>query len=285
MIKITRFFYIHWLVLPLLLLSWCAGGLYTLLTAYAVVTVHELFHLFAALLVRERVGAIIVMPFGMTLRLSAGLIKNTGKEMCIAAAGPFANVLMLCLYPLLERYYGSTSLSLLLFKTLNWAVLLVNLLPCLPLDGGRIMKAFLTQKIGYISAISVMRRVSRTVILGLGMLCGFLLLLTKLNISLVMTTGFLALHLSEERKQNEYIIMQELLYNKNKLNSKGLLPSRVITAMDNVPARDVFKLLSYDSYCLVHIVDGFQNSVRTVTEAQLVSSILEKGWHICLQDV
>ena len=100
-----------------------------------------------------------------------------------------------------------------------------------------------------------------------------------------MTTSFLTLHLSEEQKQNEYIIMQELLYNKDKLRSKGLLPSRVITAMDNVPARDVFKLLSYDSYCLIHIVDGFQNSVRTVTEARLVSSILEKGWHICLQDV
>lgn len=285
MIKITRFFYIHWLMLPLVLLSYLAGGLYTLLTAYSVVAIHELFHLFAALLVRERVGSIIIMPFGMTVRLSKSLIRNTGKEIFIAAAGPIANVLMLCLSPLLERYYGGDSLSLLLFNTLNWAVLLVNLLPCLPLDGGRIVKSLLTRKIGYISAVSVMRRLSRVVILCLGILCGILLILTKLNISLVMTTSFLTLHLSEEQKQNEYIIMQELLYNKDKLKNKGLLPSRVITAMDNVPARDVFKLLSYDSYCLIHIVDGFQNSLRTVTEAQLVSSILEKGWHICLLDV
>ncbi len=285
MIKITRFFYIHWLVLPLVFLSYLAGGLYTLLTAYSVVAIHELFHLFAALLVRERVGTIIIMPFGITVRLSKALIRNTYKEIFIAASGPVANVLMLCLSPLLARYYGNTSLSLILFNTLNWAVLLMNLLPCLPLDGGRIVKALLTRKIGYISAISVMRRLSRAVICCLGILCGILLILTKLNISLVMTTSFLTLHLSEEQKQNEYIIMQELLYNKDKLRSKGLLPSRVITAMDNVPARDVFKLLSYDSYCLIHIVDGFQNSVRTVTEARLVSSILEKGWHICLQDV
>ncbi|MBQ4518573.1 MAG: hypothetical protein II997_08330 [Clostridia bacterium] len=285
MIKITRFFYIHWLVLPLVFLSYLAGGLYTLLTAYSVVAIHELFHLFAALLVRERVGTIIIMPFGITVRLSKSLIRNTYKEIFIAASGPVANVLMLCLSPLLARYYGNTSLSLILFNTLNWAVLLMNLLPCLPLDGGRIVKALLTRKIGYISAVAVMRRLSRAVICCLGILCGILLILTKLNISLVMTTSFLTLHLSEEQKQNEYIIMQELLYNKDKLRSKGLLPSRVITAMDNVPARDVFKLLSYDSYCLIHIVDGFQNSVRTVTEARLVSSILEKGWHICLQDV
>ena len=40
----------HWLVLPLVVLAYCVGGLYTLLAAYAVVFVHELFHLFAALI-------------------------------------------------------------------------------------------------------------------------------------------------------------------------------------------------------------------------------------------
>ena len=58
MIKITRFFYINLLVIPLFVLAYFVGALQTLLMAYAVVTVHELFHLFAALLLKVRVGSI-----------------------------------------------------------------------------------------------------------------------------------------------------------------------------------------------------------------------------------
>ncbi len=285
MIKITRFFYVHWLVLPLCLFARFTGGLYTLLTAYAVVTIHELFHLFAALIVHERVGSVIVMPFGMTLRLSAQLIQNTEKEIFIAALGPLSNLLMLALCPVLRQIYGSHSLSLTVFRYLNMATLFVNLLPCLPLDGGRIVKAILTKKIGYIAAASLMRRISRFVTISLTLLGIFLLWITRLNISLLMAAGFLALHLSEEEKQNEYVIMQELLYNKDKLRKKGAMRSQTITAMDSVPARKIFKMLSYDCYYIILIVDGDQKPVRAVTEAQLVSAILEKGWRIFLAQV
>ncbi len=285
MIKITRFFYIHWLVFPLLLLAWLTGGLYTLLTAYAVVGVHELFHLFAALLLRERVGSLIIMPFGMTLRLSARIIRSTEKEIIIALAGPLANILMLGIGRLLTAYYGGASLSLLLFRFLNLASLAVNLLPCLPLDGGRVVKALLIKRMGYLSAASVMRRLSRIITVLLAAAGVVLLMITRLNISLLMAAGFLALHMAEEQRQNEYIIMQELLYNKEKLRRRGAMRSRTISAMDNVRARDIFKMLGYDSYYIIFIVDSAQKPVRTVTEAQLVAAILQKGWHILLADI
>ncbi len=285
MIKITRFFYIHWLVLPLCFFARFTGGLYTLLTAYAVVAIHELFHLFAALLVHERIGSVIIMPFGMTLRLSARLIQNTGKEIFIASFGPVANLFLLALCPFLKQLYGSHSLSLTVFRYLNMAILLVNLLPCLPLDGGRIVKAILIKKMGYIAAASFMRRISLFVTICLTITGIFLLWITRLNISLLMAAGFLALHLSEVEKQNEYVIMQELLYNKDKLRKKGILRSRTITAMDSVPARDIFKMLSYDCYYIIIIVDGDQKPVCTITEAQLVGAILDKGWRILLAQV
>ena len=61
MIKITRFFYIHWSIFPLFLLAYWSGGIYTLLAAYAVVVVHELFHFFAALLVKEGFCSLLVL--------------------------------------------------------------------------------------------------------------------------------------------------------------------------------------------------------------------------------
>ncbi len=285
MIKITRFFYMHWLVLPLLLLAGLVGGLHTLLMAYAIVAVHELFHLFAALALKERVGCFIVQPFGMTVRLSAKVIQNTKKEMAIALAGPCANLLMLSLCPLLKAYYGENTLSLLLFQFLNLCTLFVNLLPCLPLDGGRMLKAFLIGKMGYISAVSIMKRLSRIVICMLIFFGTLLLIVTKMNISLLMAAGFLALHLSEEGRQNEYVIMESLLYNKEKLHRRGAMPSRSISAAESVRARDIFNKLSYDSYHMIFIVNQKGKLLRTVTEAQVVETILKKGWNSRLGDV
>ncbi len=285
MIKITRFFYIHWLVFPLLILAWLSGGFYTMATAYTVVFVHEIFHLFAALLVRERVGSIIIMPFGMTLRLSGRIIRHTGKEIFIALAGPFANVLMLLVSGIIEPFYAETPLSLYVFRFLNLSVLLLNLLPCLPLDGGRVLKAILVRHMGYLSAASVMRRTSRVltaVLLTSGVL---LLLVSRLNVSLLLAAGFLALHMTEERKRNEYIFMSELLYEKDKLRKKGLMHSRCICVVDSLSAKDVLKMLSYDCFYIIHVADEKQNHLRIVTEAQVVEAILQKGWSIAMTEV
>ncbi|MBE7048952.1 MAG: hypothetical protein E7393_06270 [Ruminococcaceae bacterium] len=285
MIKITRFLYVHWLVLPLIFLSWLTDGLFTLLTAYAVVTVHELFHLFAALILKERVGSLIIMPFGMTVRLSARTICHLDKEMAIAAAGPLANVIMLMLCPFLKAIYGNTPASLVLFQILNIMVLTINLLPCLPLDGGRIVKAICIKKVGYLAAMSIMRRLSRFITILLCVSGILLLLVTRLNVSLLIIAGFLALHMAEEQRQNEYVIMQELLYNKKKLYKRGAMRSHTICATENTCARSVFKMLDYNSYYIVAIVSNTQKPLRFVTEAQIVDAILQKGWHILLSDV
>ena len=284
MIKITRFFYIHWLVFPLFLLSVLAGGFYTMLTAYAVVSIHELFHLFAALLVRERVGSVIVMPFGMTLRLSAGIIRHTGKEIFIALAGPFSNFLMLIIARLLTLLYATPPLSLSVFYFLNLSVMLLNLLPCLPLDGGRVLRAILTRALGYLSAASIMRRLSRIISFILLVAGSFLLILSRLNVSLLMAAGFLTLYMADEKKRHDYIIMQELLYNKDKLKKRGQMRSRSISAIGSVKAKEIFKMLSYDSYYVIHVLDDDQNYVKTLSEAQLIDSILKKGWSMRLFD-
>ncbi len=285
MIKITRFFYVHWLFFPLLFLAWAVRSLNTMFMAYSIVCVHELFHLFAALIVKERIGSVILLPFGMTLRLSARVIRHTGKEIFIALAGPFSNLLMLLVGRLVESFFSVTPLSLWMFQVLNLSVLGLNLLPCLPLDGGRVLKAILIRRLGYLDAISMMRKIGKVLTILIFLAGLFLLFLSRFNVSLLMVASFLVLHMTEEQRRNEYIIMQELLYAKNKLKKRGLMRSDSVTVIDSVHAKDVFRLLAYDRYYVVHIVDSQQKFLRSITEAQMVEAIMQKGWHTCFKEI
>lgn len=285
MIKITRFFYINLLVIPLFVLAYFVGALQTLLMAYAVVTVHELFHLFAALLLKVRVGSIIVMPFGMTLRLQGNIIKNPAKEILIALAGPFANLVMLGVGAFLKHTYIWAEQSMFLYQYLNIITLCVNLLPVLPLDGGRVVKAVLTWQLGYINGLSIMKKLSRVVIAAVFVLGVGLIVLTRFNISLVMVGAFLAFNMVEEKRNNDFIIMKELLYSKEKLMKSGVMVSRSISAMEHVSAHRILKMLSYHNFYMIHVVDENLELVKILTESELVEAVLHQGYHIRIGDI
>ena len=72
---------------------------------------------------------------------------------------------------------------------------------------------------------------------------------------------------------------------KEKLKKRGLMRSRVISALGETPARDVFRRLSYDRFHIIVILNQKQEPLRFITEANLVHSIIKKGFHISLLDV
>lgn len=284
MIKITRFFYVHILVVPFLVLAFVTDALHTALMAYCVVTVHELFHLFAALLLRVRVKSVIVMPFGMTLRLSGALIRKPVQEIVIALAGPFANVLMLFLGAFFRHFYFWAEKSMFFYHGFNCAILFFNLLPILPLDGGRVLRALLAHSFGYLRALSFMRRLSQVftvVLLCVGVICFFLL---KGNFSFLMISAFFIFHMTEERKTTDLFVLKELIRSKEKLLEERLMNTRVLSAEHHVRAKSLLRRISYDSYCLIYVVDSSGRGTW-VSEGKLVDALLEKGYGVRLKDI
>lgn len=277
MIKITRFFYIHFLVLPLFILAYCVGALHTLIMAYCVVSVHELFHLFAALLLRVRTGSIIVTPFGMTLRLMDNIIKEPVKETLIALAGPFANVCMLCAGIILKKHYIWAEQSFFLFWYLNWIIMILNLLPVLPLDGGRVTRALLAHVFGYLTGMRIMRRLTM-VISGILLAGGLLLLIvTHFNISLVMVAAFLFYNMAEEKRRGDILVMRELLRSKEKLLEERVINTKILAAAENTPAKKILRKLNYDRYHLIY-VEKREGEGRFISESELIKAVLTRGY-------
>jgi Zn-dependent protease len=174
--------YIHptWLLVPVwVLLSHPAAGLATsavlllaVVAVFACVVLHELGHAFAARHYGIPTRDITLYPIGGVARLEC-MSERPKEELVIALAGPAVNlVIALLLTPAVLLAFvllpgmglnftpaSGPVVVVLEFLTVVWGaniVLLVfNLIPCFPMDGGRVFRALLSLGMGRLRATEV----------------------------------------------------------------------------------------------------------------------------------
>lgn len=108
-----------------------------LIAVLAAITIHEVAHLVSIRFCRVRDCAVEWTPLGFVAQTSGLAFLSPGKRLVIAGAGLAASGCMAWISHLwLSGYlFGQ------LFFSANLALLLVNALPVLPLDGGRVLLA------------------------------------------------------------------------------------------------------------------------------------------------
>lgn len=284
MIPITRYFYIHILLIPLIFVAFLTGSQMTFFISFGVVLIHELCHLLTALSLGVKVYSIIVMPFGMTVRLDSSVIKTPKKEVLIALAGPLSNAVMLYFGILFRNFYTS-SFNFMLFCIINAAMLLLNSMPVPPLDGGRILRAIIIHNSGLISAARIIRRISVffiAILLFFGIL---LLVIFRGNPSLIMIAAFLFYSLADEKKNSDLLIMREIILHKEKQYHKGLIPVKLLGIHQDTPAKQILKKMNFSNFFLIAILNDDMCILGFATETDFIKKVTEKGYGICAKDI
>ena len=121
--------------------------IYALIMIFAII--HELGHLVAGILMGMKPEKIELMPFGLSVSFKINIneynkkIKKGNnletKKILIALAGPLTNLIMILIT---YRLKIDIIKSMLIIYT-NFLIMIFNLLPIYPLDGGRILKGIL----------------------------------------------------------------------------------------------------------------------------------------------
>jgi Zn-dependent protease len=166
------------------------GALLMALT-FASVLLHELGHSLVALAFKIPVKDITLYPIGGVARLTARP-KTPGQEFLIALAGPAVNVLLVVLIGGLgvwwfggdelwsamqtayQREPDLTSLVALLVMS-NAGLALFNMVPALPMDGGRVLRAVLAMRMDYVRATNIAASIGQ----GMAWVFGFIGLFTN----------------------------------------------------------------------------------------------------------
>jgi len=155
------------------------NGLLFIVLLFLCVLLHEFGHIFTARSFGVRTPDVILLPIGGVSRLER-IPEKPSEEFLIAIAGPAVNIVI----ALLLVFIGGASLSTEHLSALengnvsmidrlavvNLFLALFNLIPAFPMDGGRVLRALLASRLGYVHATEIAATVGQAVAFMLGFL-------------------------------------------------------------------------------------------------------------------
>ncbi|WBF08835.1 CBS domain-containing protein [Methanothermobacter thermautotrophicus] len=123
---------------------------------FVTVVIHELAHSYVALRFGVKIKSILLLPIGGVSRMEE-IPRIPRQEFMISIAGPLTNILMALItaVPLLFGLKGAAATFAGDFLAVNLLLAIFNLIPAFPMDGGRILRAILAERLSYIRATRI----------------------------------------------------------------------------------------------------------------------------------
>jgi Zn-dependent protease/CBS domain-containing protein len=140
------------------------SGLIFLVLLFACVLAHEFGHIFAARAFGVRTPDVTLLPIGGVARLER-IPEKPSEELLIAVAGPLVNVAIAFALVIFaganlsaEHLAAVESSKIALADRLaavNVFLVLFNMIPAFPMDGGRVLRALLSTRLGHVRATEI----------------------------------------------------------------------------------------------------------------------------------
>lgn len=258
------------------------GLLEEVLIIMASVLMHEIAHTLMALMLKVKVAEIELLPFGGQAKIEDFTGLDPEQEIYVALAGPVLSLSLAAFF-----YFGAPhiwNIDTGLFANFNAVLGCFNLLPALPLDGGRVLRALCSTMVGYKKATRWAAALGK--IIGLLLIAGGGYLTYKqANSANYILIGIL-LYWAANREANflAYSFMRYLVNKKGELSRQGLLPSQQVVSQPETVVKKILDTTRPTYYLVVIIVNEKHEVVGMRTEAELIECLFEKGPRARLSD-
>lgn len=247
-----KFLLVHTTVHPLFWLILAAGlitgHLWEALIAFFIVLIHEWGHAAAAYLFGWKIIKIELLPFGGVAQIDEDVDHPFWQECLVILAGPLQHLLL----PILSLsfsalpFWGAAEQHI--FISQNAAILLFNLLPIWPLDGGRLLHLILQRCYPFRAAY---KKVLSFSFVALCLLSVFVFFLFPYSLNLWVVLSFLGLSLYKERRAIAVHFLRFLLAMAHKKRQFSIV--RHVTVQPETPLSEVFATFYRQSSHRVYI--------------------------------
>lgn len=172
---------------------------------FIIVLVHEFGHSLASILLGYNVKSVTIYPFGGITKLDKDINSPIIKDLIVAVAGVFLQVLLFLIFYIVYKYNLISLKTYNLFIFYNNSIMFFNLLPIIPLDGSKILELFINKLFSFKTSFYVNALCSSFTLV---MFCIYLSIY-KLNNYMIIF--FLLFKLYEYFKDKKYVFSKFLL--------------------------------------------------------------------------
>ncbi len=237
---------------------------------------HELGHLVVAFILGARVYCFRILPVGVSASINDCSCKKFDK-LFIYSAGPSVNIVFaIIIYILCARQFIPIEFTAGVY--INIWLAFFNLLPILPLDGGKIAMEVLSDYSGLFKASKHMNIITVilsviTIILGLVILKN-----TLYNASLVIVGIYILLGKREIRKETALMNIKNLLFRRSRVLKQRIYPIREIAVMKDVKLSEVVKAMDYaNMFHKVNVLDENLRITKVISEQEILDAIVKNN--------
>jgi stage IV sporulation protein FB len=255
------------------------------LVLFGIVFLHELAHTIVAFAYGMPFSSIELLPFGGVATIEGFQNPDPFAEAMIALAGPLTNG-FLCLLALAVAPYGVISAPWNeYFLKANLAIGLFNLVPALPLDGGRVLRGYLALKMGYRRATERAASIGKILAACMGIAGGVGFCLGYTGVSLPLLAFFIYISAGREQRMAGYVFVRYLATKTQELKESGVLPTEQLVAYGDVPVKDIVRHFVPKRYHIILVMDEAGELAGFTTEMEVVNSFFERGIETPLQTI
>jgi len=245
-------------------LAMTLNGVAFILLLFGCVVLHELGHALAARRYGIKTRDITLLPIGGVARLER-MPDDPRQELVVALAGPAVNVVIaVALLAVLYLGEGLTALANVEFigggfltrlMLVNVGLVLFNMLPAFPMDGGRVLRALLARRMSYVRATQIAASIGQ---------------------AMAFIFGFLGLF------SNPFLLFIALFVYMGAAQEASMAQMRF--AFSGIPAREAmvtqFRTLSANDSlgkAIELLIGGYQQDFPVLDQDQLVGVLTRNG--------
>jgi Zn-dependent protease/CBS domain-containing protein len=276
-LHITFILFLAWIFAA----NWASGGadqawasLAFLILLFACVVAHEFGHVFAARHFGIATPDVTLLPIGGLARLER-ISEEPREEFIIAIAGPLVNVVIAFV---LIVFFGakfdlgawttveSNKVAMIdRLAMVNVFLVLFNLIPAFPMDGGRVLRALLASRMGFTRATEVAATIGQ----GFAFALGFLGLFS--NILLVFIAIFVYLAASSEA---HFVAIRSVARG---VPVSAAMMTQYATLTPAADVEDAVQTLLRTSQSEFPVVDEAGRPVGLLARADIIRALKERG--------
>lgn len=263
-------------VLLLLPLAAVFGELWNYLIMVFSIMIHETAHAFTAMRLGYRIISLDMQPFGCVAKL---LYEPTSAadNVAISAAGPLTSILLCLCGAGLTSLFSINKDLIDLFVKFNLNVGMLNLIPVLPLDGGRLACALFSKR--YNARSVTLFLCNAGFFLGITfILIGVvkIIFVSQVNIyseiQVALLGFFIMLSSNMQRKNLSLKRIRHHLNAQSRLQLGAALPVHALAMNKDVTVQSALGQLNTGGYGIVLITDEHSNCIGTINEYELMQA-------------